>query len=40
MILEHADYPDYVIAFHDGEEIGPSGQLAFPRVASHCAAVQ
>jgi predicted RNA binding protein YcfA (HicA-like mRNA interferase family) len=21
--LEHADYPDYVFAFHDGEEIGP-----------------
>lgn len=21
--LEHDDYPDYVFAFHDGEEIGP-----------------
>jgi predicted RNA binding protein YcfA (HicA-like mRNA interferase family) len=21
--LEHADHPDYVFAFHDGEEIGP-----------------
>ncbi|MCP9915884.1 type II toxin-antitoxin system HicA family toxin [Cyanobium sp. ATX 6F1] len=21
--LEHAGYPDYVFAFHDGEEIGP-----------------
>jgi len=21
--LEHADYPDYTFAFHDGEEIGP-----------------
>lgn len=21
--LEHPDYPDYVFAFHDGEEIGP-----------------
>ncbi len=22
-MLEHADHPDYVFAFHDGEEIGP-----------------
>ena len=21
--LEHDDYPDYVFAFHDGEEVGP-----------------
>ncbi len=21
--LEHTDYPDYVFAFHDGDEIGP-----------------
>jgi predicted RNA binding protein YcfA (HicA-like mRNA interferase family) len=21
--LEHPNYPDYVFAFHDGEEIGP-----------------
>jgi predicted RNA binding protein YcfA (HicA-like mRNA interferase family) len=21
--LEHDDYPDYIFAFHDGEEIGP-----------------
>lgn len=21
--LEHNDYPDFVFAFHDGEEIGP-----------------
>ena len=30
--LEHADYPDYVFAFHDGEEIGPR-MLA--RIAKH-----
>ncbi|MEA5392829.1 type II toxin-antitoxin system HicA family toxin [Cyanobium gracile UHCC 0139] len=30
--LEHPDYPDYVFAFHDGEEIGPR-MLA--RVAKH-----
>ena len=22
-VLEHADWPDYVFAFHDGTEIGP-----------------
>jgi predicted RNA binding protein YcfA (HicA-like mRNA interferase family) len=22
-ILEHPDWPDFVFAFHDGEEIGP-----------------
>jgi predicted RNA binding protein YcfA (HicA-like mRNA interferase family) len=22
-VLEHPDYPDYVFAFHDREEIGP-----------------
>jgi predicted RNA binding protein YcfA (HicA-like mRNA interferase family) len=21
--LEHDDHPDYIFAFHDGEEIGP-----------------
>ena len=30
--LEHFDYPDYVFAFHDGEEIGPK-MLA--RIAKH-----
>jgi len=30
--LEHEDYPDYVFAFHDGEEIGPR-MLA--RIAKH-----
>lgn len=30
--LEHADYPDYVFGFHDGEEIGPR-MLA--RIAKH-----
>jgi predicted RNA binding protein YcfA (HicA-like mRNA interferase family) len=30
--LEHSDYPDYVFAFHDGEEIGPK-MLA--RIAKH-----
>ena len=34
MTLEHADYPDYVFAFHDGEEIGP-GMLS--RIAKHTA---
>ncbi len=22
-VLEHAEYPDYVFSFHDGDEIGP-----------------
>jgi predicted RNA binding protein YcfA (HicA-like mRNA interferase family) len=22
-ILSHSDWPDYVFAFHDGEEVGP-----------------
>ena len=30
--LERLDYPDYVFAFHDGEEIGPR-MLA--RIANH-----
>ncbi|WP_411872156.1 type II toxin-antitoxin system HicA family toxin [Vulcanococcus limneticus] len=30
--LEHADYPDYVFAFHDGEEIGPR---MLSRIAKH-----
>jgi len=30
--LEHAEYPVYVFAFHDGEEIGPR-MLA--RIAKH-----
>jgi len=30
--LEHEDYPEYVFAFHDGEEIGPR-MLA--RIAKH-----
>jgi predicted RNA binding protein YcfA (HicA-like mRNA interferase family) len=31
-ILEHKSYPDYVFAFHDGEEVGPK-MLA--RIAKH-----
>jgi predicted RNA binding protein YcfA (HicA-like mRNA interferase family) len=30
--LEHADYPDYVFAFHDREEIGPR---MLSRIAKH-----
>ena len=30
--IEHADYPDYVFAFHDGEEIGPR---MLSRIAKH-----
>jgi len=30
--LEHADYPDYVFAFHDGEVIGPR---MLSRIAKH-----
>ena len=30
--LEHADYPYYVFAFHDGEEIGPR---MLSRIAKH-----
>lgn len=30
--LEHPDYPDYVFAFHDGEEIGPR---MLSRIAKH-----
>jgi len=30
--LEHADYPGYVFAFHDGEEIGPR---MMSRIAKH-----
>ena len=30
--LEHADYPDYIFAFHDGEEIGPR---MLSRIAKH-----
>jgi predicted RNA binding protein YcfA (HicA-like mRNA interferase family) len=30
--LEHADYPDYVFAFHDEEEIGPR---MLSRIAKH-----
>ncbi|MFM7393850.1 MAG: type II toxin-antitoxin system HicA family toxin [Cyanobium sp.] len=30
--LEHADYPDYVFAFRDGEEIGPR---MLSRIAKH-----
>jgi predicted RNA binding protein YcfA (HicA-like mRNA interferase family) len=30
--LEHADYPDYVFPFHDGEEIGPR---MLSRMAKH-----
>jgi predicted RNA binding protein YcfA (HicA-like mRNA interferase family) len=30
--LEHTDYPDYVFAFHDGEEIGPR---MLSRIAKH-----
>jgi predicted RNA binding protein YcfA (HicA-like mRNA interferase family) len=31
-MLEHADYPDYVFSFHDGEEIGPR---MLSRIAKH-----
>ncbi|NQV11264.1 MAG: type II toxin-antitoxin system HicA family toxin [Cyanobacteria bacterium] len=31
-ILEHVDHPDYVFAFHDGEEIGPR---MLSRIAKH-----
>lgn len=31
-VLEHNDYPDFVFAFHEGEEIGPR-MLA--RIAKH-----
>ncbi len=30
--LEHADYPDYVFAFHDDEELGPK---MLSRIAKH-----
>jgi predicted RNA binding protein YcfA (HicA-like mRNA interferase family) len=30
--LEYADYPDYIFAFHDGEEIGPR---MLSRIAKH-----
>jgi len=30
--LEHTKYPDYVFAFHDGEEIGPR---MLSRIAKH-----
>jgi predicted RNA binding protein YcfA (HicA-like mRNA interferase family) len=30
--LEHTEYPDYVFAFHDGEEIGPR---MLSRIAKH-----
>jgi predicted RNA binding protein YcfA (HicA-like mRNA interferase family) len=30
--LEHADYPDYIFAFHDDEEIGPR---MLSRIAKH-----
>jgi predicted RNA binding protein YcfA (HicA-like mRNA interferase family) len=30
--LEHIGYPDYVFAFHDGEEIGPR---MLSRIAKH-----
>ncbi|MEI7951219.1 MAG: type II toxin-antitoxin system HicA family toxin [Synechococcaceae cyanobacterium ELA182] len=30
--LEHASYPDYVFAFHDGEKIGPR---MLSRIAKH-----
>jgi len=30
--LENADYPDYIFAFHDGEEIGPR---MLSRIAKH-----
>jgi predicted RNA binding protein YcfA (HicA-like mRNA interferase family) len=30
--LEHTEYPDYVFAFHDGEEIGPR---MLSRIAQH-----
>ena len=30
--LEHADHPDYIFAFHDGEEIGPR---MLSRIAKH-----
>jgi predicted RNA binding protein YcfA (HicA-like mRNA interferase family) len=30
--LEHADYLDYVFAFHDGDEIGPR---MLSRIAKH-----
>jgi predicted RNA binding protein YcfA (HicA-like mRNA interferase family) len=30
--LERAGYPDYVFAFHDGEEIGPK---MLSRIAKH-----
>ena len=32
MTLEHPGYPDYVFAFHDGEEIGPR---MLSRIAKH-----
>ena len=34
-ILSHADWPDFVFSFHDGEEIGPK-MLA--RIAKHTGA--
>jgi len=30
--LEHTEYPDYIFAFHDGEEIGPR---MLSRIAKH-----
>jgi predicted RNA binding protein YcfA (HicA-like mRNA interferase family) len=30
--LEHTEYPDYVFAFHDGEEMGPR---MLSRIAKH-----